>query len=205
MLLASTAALVAIMPALAAAVSDARRARVLVDESAIATAILTFRSDLGRDFFTHDGSGVAGNKVSLLVSDGDMPRECQAPNNGCGGGADTWDRVTGNGTGVLVDFLERHLVTNDPGGSSANDYPVTGGNRWRGAYLTAPIDPDPYGNRYMVNVGRAQAPGRVIVLSAGENEIIECDFNEDGPVPDYAPPDCFAGTTADDVITLVGD
>ncbi len=136
--------------------------------AAIAFEIDQALSDLGNfnDGFTVNGA-VNGTEVQLLVTDGDTPREL------LGSGSNLWQRSVDNTTGV-VDFLERHLVTNNPRGDSANDYPTNGGNRWRGAYLTAPIDPDPWGNRYAVNSDYLDSNGNdVVVLSAGRNEVIE--------------------------------
>jgi hypothetical protein len=70
---------------------------------------------------------------------------------------------------------------------------------WRGAYLTAPIDPDPWGNRYAVNVRyldpRADTPNDVagtmdngwsndvVVISAGSDEEIDTPYAVDGLAP----------------------
>ena len=151
------------------------------------------------------------NVVSILVSDGDIP-EVQV----LSGGAD-WAHPVDLGTGI-VDFFENHLVANSPGGNPANAYRTpsdltnpaadpmfardsSGGFNsefaWRGPYMTAPIDPDPWGNRYAANVmyleARADTPNLtafangfredVIVLSAGPDEEIDTDFDDDGVTP----------------------
>jgi hypothetical protein len=60
---------------------------------------------------------------------------------------------------------------------------------WRGAYLPGPLGPDPWGFRYAVNVeylGRAPGAGPagnvndVLVLSAGNNGLIETRYDTDG-------------------------
>jgi len=157
------------------------------------------------DQSTHD------NRVSILVSDGDVP-EVEATS----GGAD-WSLPVNLTTG-LVDFLENHLVLNKPGGDVANAYrtptdltnPSTdlmfarsesGGFNsefaWRGPYITGPIDPDPWGNRYAVNVRYLDARSNtvnltapyngfeedVVVISAGPDEEIDTDFDVDGLTP----------------------
>lgn len=184
----------ALMPTLTATVADAKRTRVLADEQNLATQMNDMLNDVNDNVFTFDGSGSSASKVSLLVSDGDLPRECTAP-SGCGGGATSWDRPVDN-TGGLVDFIERHLSTNNPRGNPANDYPITGADHWRGAYWSGPVDPDPWGNRYMVNAHWLNSgTSNVIVLSAGPNEIIECIFTNAG----YTLPSCGG----DDIGTLV--
>lgn len=165
-------------PSTARALELARVSRAIVDEEAIKTAITNFLIDgagsQGFEGFTVDGTQ-SGTPVDILVSDGDIPTI------GTGGGAE-WDDPVNNTTG-LVDFLERHLVTNNPRGSAANDYPVTAtpnSGYWRGAYMNAPIDPDPWGNRYAVNTQRLITTPRdvdVIVLSSGPDEEIDTAYN----------------------------
>jgi hypothetical protein len=112
-------------------------------------------------------------------------------------GSALWQGTVDNATG-LVDFLERHLVTNNPRGNAANAYaPSVLSGEWRGAYLNAPVDPDPWGNRYAVNVeflGTGGPPpcgvggGRggggnpcydVVVYSAGPDEQIDTPYAGD--------------------------
>lgn len=191
----SMAVMAALMPTLSATVRDARNARALLDTQNIVTAMSAMAGDRLSSNFTFDGSTLAASKVSLLVSDGDMPSACTAA-TGCDGGAQSWNRLVGSSAPILVDFLERHLVTNNPGGNSANDYPVLGIlGIWKGAYLNAPIDSDPWGNRYMVNTHHeGSVLSNVIVLSAGPNETTECIFTN----PAYTLPSCGG----DDIATL---
>jgi hypothetical protein len=116
-----------------------------------------------------------GATVEMLVGDGDIPVSAI--------GATIWDDVVNPAAGTQVDFLERHLVTNTPGGAGA--YTTGGGNPWRGAYIDAPIDPDPWGNRYAVNVNylRTSTANDVFVLSAGPDEEIDTAFTQNGAVP----------------------
>ncbi|MBT3374439.1 MAG: type II secretion system protein [Lentisphaerae bacterium] len=148
------------------------------------------------------------NRVDLLVSDGDIP-EAHDVNR--------WLEPVDYGK---ADFLEYHLVTNTPGHSGGNAYRTpsdlvrgaadqdpmfaryeSGGFNsefaWRGPYMTAPIDPDPWGNRYAVNVkfldpcantANHTAPWNgfeedVVILSAGPDEEVDTCFDEDGLTP----------------------
>lgn len=164
----------ALAPTLAAVIRNAETTAATEAMTDIANQINTALADLGPagySYFTITGT-TGGTQVELLVSDGDIPRECSAVAAAC----TAWQRTVDN-TGGLTDFLERHLITNNPRGSSANDYPddeVVPDSYWKGAYLTAPLDPDPWGNRYMVNVQYLGASTNdVVVLSAGPDEEID--------------------------------
>lgn len=168
-------------PAASRTLDRARLARAVSDAEAIKTAILGFRDDLGFQGFSTDGA-VNGPLVEMLVSDGDIPREISAT------GDARWDDLVQNvpASGLVTDFLERHLVTNNLFGTGAA-YSTTGANQWRGAYLDAPINPDPWGNRYAVNTRFMRAPSNTrndtIVWSAGPDEVIDTAFERDGIFP----------------------
>jgi type II secretory pathway pseudopilin PulG len=193
-------------------VDAARLTRAIADETAIKSAILSFLGEVAapQTAFSINGTnpGIGGAAiVQTLVSDGDIPREC-VPAQGCTV-APLWTNPVSN-AGGLTDFLERHLVTNNPRGSSANDYPV-GAAAWRGPYISAPVDPDPWGNRYAVNVEWLQnnstcgnRSNDVFVLSAGPDEIIDTPYRIEAA-------GCGAGTVGtgghvpinDDITTIV--
>jgi len=87
-----------------------------------------------------------------------------------GTGGYTYFSANGANNGTRVNLLV----------SAANDYPddeIVPDKYWKGAYLTAPINPDPWGNRYMVNVQYIGASTNdVVVLSAGPDEEIDTAF-----------------------------
>lgn len=144
------------------------------DTKAINTAINNFLTEFTAFTpFTITGTAI-GSTVQMLVSDGDIPD--------LGTGDASWTNVVNTASAPFVDFLERHLVTNTPGGTGA--YAV-GSPGWRGAYINAPIDPDPWGNRYAVNVLflRSSTANDVFVLSAGPDERIDTPFTVNGAVP----------------------
>jgi hypothetical protein len=166
MLSISMALATVLVPVIQPVLRRAEKSRAQYEMLAIAFEINQELNDLNfGNGFTIDGSR-NGTQVQLLVSDGDTPREL------LGAGSNLWQRPVNNATG-LTDFLERHMATNNPRGNSVNAYPVNG-NEWRGAYLTAPIDADSWGNRYAVNADYLDSdPNDVVVLSAGPNEVIE--------------------------------
>lgn len=153
----------------------AKLARASDDAVAIKTAINNFVSAFTSFTpFTTTGTN-GGATVEMLVSDGDIPFSAI--------GATVWDDVVNPAVSPEVDFLERHLVTNTPGGAGA--YTTAGGGPWRGAYINAPINPDPWGNRYAVNVNyfRTTTTNDVFVLSAGPDEEINTAFTMNGAIP----------------------
>lgn len=168
-LVVSIAILGALAPTISATVRRAEDTAATSAMTAIGNQINTFLTEAGQTNFTIDGT-VGGTIVNLLVGDGDTPLDVSAS------GSATWQTAVNNATG-LVDFLERHMVTNNPRGNAANAYSTVDATPWRGAYLTAPIDPDPWGNRYMANVQYLGASANdVVVYSAGADEEIDTLF-----------------------------
>lgn len=215
-----------LMPVIGRFVRNAKICRAREDIGAIGMSMWMYINDTANSYFLRDGAksydggafssrpfqGDNTNVVVLLVSDGDIPHL------GPGGNA-TWVAPVDFD---LVDFFEYHLVTNRPGNDVTHRYRTpldltnngadpmfsrdsSGGFNsefaWRGPYITAPIDPDPWGNRYMSNVAMLnpvsdsdntttaiQAQGGLtfdcIVVTAGPDEEIETDYLVDGLTPD---------------------
>ena len=182
-----TSILVAVAaPITSRSLDSARLTRAQSDADAIGTAIHNFITEF-TDFtpFTDDGL-ITGDTVQMLVSDGDIaPRVFPV-------GSTLWTQVVNPAAASPVDFLERHLVTNTPGGTGA--YTTAGLVPWRGAYVNGPIDPDPWGNRYMVNVLylRSTMTNDTFVLSAGPDEQISTAFTVNGATPG-----------SDDIISII--
>jgi hypothetical protein len=159
----------ALAPTLSSVIRHAETTAATTAMGKIQLQVLQMLTDLNFSNFTIDGTK-NGTQVNLLVTDGDTPRQVSAT------GSALWQPVVDN-TGGLTDFLERHLVMNQPRGSALNAYSTTANAYWKGAYLTAPLDPDPWGNRFGVN---AQYLGNdnndVVVYSAGPDEEIDTQF-----------------------------
>lgn len=187
MLIVSMSIVAALVPTIASTVRRAETVAATAAMTDIRNQVIKVLSDINYTHFTIDGVK-NGTDVQMLVSDGDTPRECTAIASACTSWQAAVDDVTG-----LTDFIERHLVTNNPRGDVVNAYPVTGNNIWKGPYLNSPNDPDPWGNRYMVNV-QFLGPNNndVVVLSAGLDEVIDTLFE--------ANPIVVGG---DDIIVLV--
>ncbi len=224
----------ALTPAITAGVGTARLARAREDVQVIANAIQDFIADNGEIQFLQSAStGTVGlpptrpdtNRVDLLVSDGDIPSLGPAVST------ETYWTQARNAT--TVDTLSNHLIRNDPDGGNRYRHPndvfvaTPGGDNidfarssssgfnapfaWRGAYLKSPVDPDPWGYRYAVNVVFLDPSPTgtianitagfafgdyprldVFVLSAGPDKEIDTKSAQDGAV-----------TGDDDIIFIV--
>jgi hypothetical protein len=174
-----------LVPSLGERPETRRIDRARADCISIGAAILRFQADTGlapkwRAAADAVTAGSAG--VTVLSGPGRLPRE----------------RVAGEWTMVPADEISRQLGLNIPG------YAVmaSGVSRgWNGPYL-APSDlgPDPWNNRYFVNVGWLELAGgntrreglkAVWVLSAGPNGVIETPLVQDAD---------RAGPGGDDVV-----
>ncbi|MEI6667756.1 MAG: hypothetical protein WCP29_06335, partial [Acidobacteriota bacterium] len=142
-------------PSIADFVNDARWVKVKEDCEAIGLSVARLTRDVGPCLkLTGAGACTVGNRVELLQSNGPAvtvadlgPTAIPASNTNLSTGLLNWDSTTN------VDSMEHQFVTNDPG------YPVQTtssvgplfGLGWRGAYLSPPIGPDPWGRQYLVN------------------------------------------------------
>lgn len=163
-------------PSVSRTLSQGRLARAQTDVQAIRTAIHNLLTE-HTVFVPFTSTGAFdGDAIEVLVSDGDIPFTAI--------GATNWDDpVTCCAGAVDVAFLEAHLVNNG-GLGAAGAYSVAVGG-WRGAYINAPIDPDPWGNRYAVNTEylKSTTTNDVFVLSAGPDEDIDTPFTFNGARP----------------------
>jgi prepilin-type N-terminal cleavage/methylation domain-containing protein len=161
-------------PSIANIINDARTARARSDCQTLVSAIVQFYKDNG--FFPQwsrasaGGPGTAPSRVDLLVSRGNIPAE-DAPS--------LW--TTGK-----TDQLSNQLLINAPLYTLKAFSSQFG---WNGPYLSSDLVADPWGNRYVVNVGlidltsgpigRNGAPKSAVwVLSAGPNGVIETLYGQ---------------------------
>ena len=159
-------------PAGATMMSQARDVRALRDCETIRVALVTLLNDTGQVNLRLGGR--KGALIDLLVT--------AAPSPDAAGDAERlWTRdVDAAGT---IDWLDRHLVTNDPAGRADLAWPLptlSGELGWRGAYLATPTGADPWGRRYAVNVRHLGTRADVLVLSAGPDGVIETPFEARG-------------------------
>lgn len=161
-------------PSVLTFINDSRAARARTDCQTIAAAIVQFYRDTG--FFpqwataSQGGAGLADSKLELLVSAGTPPLE-NVPTLWSSGRA-----------GSLTD----QLISNRPGYALRTPATQFG---WNGPYVASALGPDPWGRRYVVNVGLIEtSPGSVSldgrvrsavwVLSAGANGTIDTPFSQ---------------------------
>lgn len=169
----------AVAPVASRTLDRARLTRARADVVMLKDGMLAMLDEMSQfNLYTTDGTN-NGPIVYMLVSDGDIPRELGP--DGDARWQDAVDTVTG-----VVDFFERHLVTNNPGGNPANAYPTDIQNPWRGPYFAGPVDADPWGNRYACNtrwIKDIPKSNDVVVLSAGPDEIVNTAWEKDGITP----------------------
>lgn len=157
---------------LAVRVNQARIARAQGEAQSIAQAIERFERDFGfLPAWVRADDAARGSEtdaVDILVGAGEIPK--------IGPAADGW-------TSGRVEMLRNQLIDNGPG------YGVSSGGgvaAWRGPYITAPPNVDPWQNRYMVNVGAAASRQgaastgsyTLVVVSAGPNGIMETVYSQ---------------------------
>jgi prepilin-type N-terminal cleavage/methylation domain-containing protein len=153
-------------------ISESRLARAHTDSQTIASAVVQFYRDTG--FFPQwavaqaGGPGPAQQRLQLLITPGTAPMEASPS---------PWTTGT---SGLLAD----QLTANGPGYAMRT---VTSAFGWNGPYVSTEFRPDPWGNRYIVNIGLidssvgvinelGQPKAAVWVLSAGPNRIIETPY-----------------------------
>jgi prepilin-type N-terminal cleavage/methylation domain-containing protein len=160
-------------PSIANFINDSRIARARTDCQTIAAAVVQFYRDSG--FFPQWTAAQGGRpgplqaRLQVLVTQGNLPLE---------------DQPTGWSTGTS-DSLVNQLVTNTPGYAMRT---VTSQLGWNGPYLSSELQSDPWGNRYLINIGLIDtSPGvltatgpkaAVWVLSAGPNGIVDTPFSQ---------------------------
>jgi type II secretory pathway pseudopilin PulG len=166
----------AVAPSVSRTLAQGRLARAQSDVQAIKIAVHNVLTEHTLFVpFTSTGA-VDGDAIEMLVSDGDIPFTAI--------GATNWDNPIACCAGAVdVAFLEAHLVTNTGLGATGS-YSVGAGG-WRGAYINAPVDPDPWGNRYAVNTEylKITTTNDVFVLSPGPDEEVDTPFTFNGARP----------------------
>jgi type II secretory pathway pseudopilin PulG len=161
-------------------VSDARQVRASSDVRMIASSLARFLYDVGGTVTPP----LSSHTVDVLVGAGATPT--------LGNHIDAEWALPIDGAGVAL--LDDYLVTNSigyPRGSAR--WLVAKG--WSGPYVESGVGPDPWGNRYAVNVRTLSGAvgSSTVVLCAGPNGVIETAFNRGG-----------LALGGDDIIGLLG-
>jgi type II secretory pathway pseudopilin PulG len=169
-----------VSPSISNYVSDARRVKASSDVRVIASSLSRFLYDVGGTVTPPS----KGHAVEVLVGAGATPT--------LGNQIDAEWALPIDGAGVAL--LDDYLVTNSIGylrGSSR--WLVAKG--WSGPYVEAGVGPDPWGNRYAVNVRTLAGTvgSSTVVLCAGPNGAVETAFDRGG-----------LALGGDDIIGLLG-
>jgi hypothetical protein len=190
-------------------VRDAQWVKVKEDCEAIGVSVARLARDVG-PCLKFDGSMpcTRTNRVDILYSDGpdvtpaDMVGDATADFHG---GAATatplnWHNDEGRGDSMTHQFVDNGTGPDypSPGDLFADSTPGPSfGLGWRGAYLSPPIGPDPWGHRYLVNSvflsfandasGASGAPLKIsgwsndsFCISAGPNGLFQTAFGGNG-------------------------
>lgn len=160
------------VPMISGYMEDGRRARAAAEVKMLGAAVLSFQKDVGG----HPARNSTGtdNRLNVLLTGPSIP---SANPWRTGHRFATWGMNASTG-----DRIDNHLLVNAPGGNAAAAYPTTGELRWRGPYLPTGSPLDPWGRPYVINVisgwsTSATNNRKVFVLSAGENGVIDTNFN----------------------------
>jgi hypothetical protein len=157
-----------LVPALAAHVVHRRRlARAVADLTRIGTALRELAPEEGTGPWWSSGVTTAGSPIATLAGPGEMPKSPRFPE---------W---LAGPSDELIDLFSTSGAL-DPAGST-----VGASHRLR---LVPEVGFDPWGNRYLVNIGAARRidsprsgprpPRAIWALSAGSNGIIETPYSQ---------------------------
>jgi general secretion pathway protein G len=156
-------------PSVSRYIENARVHRAEADCKAIASAIAKFNSDTGEWPIWVSGTNTESNDTAYRVLESALGEDATDASPEV---ATTPWPITAGEIDELSDVLNENLA----------GYPTTGRRRaWKGPYLPD-ISEDPWGNKYLVNVETLK-PGltatAVFVLSAGPDETIDTDYDQD--------------------------
>jgi hypothetical protein len=144
-------------------IHDAQWVKAKEDCEAIGVSVVRLTRDVGPCLkFDGSGSCTRANRVDVLYSDGpdvtpgDIAGEAVA---GFQGGGNTASELNWNADDTRGDSMQHQLVDNGGGPGYPAPADLDGGGSggpgagfgWRGAYLSSPVGPDPWGHRYLVN------------------------------------------------------
>ncbi|MCX6813123.1 MAG: type II secretion system protein GspG [Candidatus Azambacteria bacterium] len=158
------------LPVVFGKIEDAKRINARVTLERIYGGILDFYDDLGfwpRYVDGQKAPGAAASTYNILRSEqGNVPASLDS----------RWLETT------AVDSLENQLIRNTPGYRERQEPQARHG--WNGPYLNDFLPPDPWGNKYYINVGFLDEKGKpserhkVWILSAGPNETIDTPYEQ---------------------------
>ncbi len=132
-----------LVPLILKEIDEARITRAYADVRSISTAVIVMRKDTGK-WPNLDNSCNA--TATLIQSDGILPTNTVAM------GFDSATPVMYNA----------YLASDESG---------CYGSKWKGPYM-AWVNPDPWGNAYITNIGAAAGTGPLWILSAGPDGIV---------------------------------
>ncbi len=171
-------------PLVFAYIRDAQRIQAQNDANRIAEAIGIFLQDVAIPPYKNTTSSAKSQAKQAADFDclaGGAGNDYTAATDGTTGAS--WTSSGGvqcQAASTTRDTIENHLITNTPGGASGKAYATSGKTAWKGPYLPS-IPADPWGNRYLVNIGKLDpaVSSAALVISAGPNGRLETSANAD--------------------------
>jgi type II secretory pathway pseudopilin PulG len=182
-------------------VQDAQWVKVKEDCEVLAITVARLIKDVGPRLIDEPGGRYPEEKLDLIVSDGRPALEAPPGVSGFGDGRVNWWTINDNANPVAEDGIstcDEQFITNEYGGAkfyreaTGPGFGLAWGQGWRGAYLSPPCGPDPWGYAYQINVkwltttfdtgGRTHDRKErlhcndVFCISPGKNGIIETRF-----------------------------
>ena len=144
-------------------VRDAQWVKVKEDCEAIGVSVVRLARDVGPCLkFNGTAPCTKANRVDILYSDGPDVTPGDVAGDAVtdfSGGANTatdlnWHKDDSRGDSMEHQFVDNGGGPHYPSPADLHNYATSGpsfGLGWRGAYLSPPIGPDPWGHRYLVN------------------------------------------------------
>ncbi|MCX6550316.1 MAG: hypothetical protein NTY02_04780 [Acidobacteria bacterium] len=143
-------------------VKDAQWVKVKEDCEAIGVSVARLTRDIGPCLkFSGAGQCTKRNRVDILYSDGPDVTTAELLDDATANFASSnlqttlnWSNDTDRGDSMEHQFVDNGTGPYYPTPADLGTYTSVGpqwGLGWRGAYLSSPIGPDPWGHRYLVN------------------------------------------------------
>ncbi len=147
-------------PSIVKHIDDSKIAKAQAETKVVGSTLASFYKDVGQW-----PRGINNAIINLQSVAGSIPTAT--------GNAANWARNAASQANA--DYMRDHLLRNRPKGGN---YPATGGLRWRGPYA-ATFSSDPWGNKYMANIGNMSVANRAVwILSAGPDGRVNTPWNQ---------------------------
>lgn len=205
-----------LIPVMGNYIDVSRNIKVRRDMEVLGLTLIRLKIDVGRSCIRRDAALACtkANRVDLLESDGPDVTSSDVTSISFSNAEINDSSINWHNDGTTAATMRDQLILNTPLYltprenllNHPNSFNIPG---WRGAYLSAPIGPDPWGKKYLVNTvflsvatdaasgtAEGQKSGEwsydVFVISAGPNGLYETPFGQKNAI-----------ASGDDIIHLI--